>query len=207
MRIVDRFLAGSSTQQFVDGSGHKDFSLCPLLQPLYVDFNGGYFWNRALLIRPWTCTNDAPLTLAEWNDDKLWKDEYGEVCKGVLFFAEDAFGVQHGVRADEIVQFDPETADFSVVGDTVEKWCRAVQEDPEFHTGFPLLAAWEKRNGPIAPGYRLLPKKLFIFGVEFKPENMACKRDIDGMRARAQLWKLTKDIPDGQKVVFKATED
>src|SRR5262245_13835419 len=81
------------------------------LSPVYSRFNGGLFWGGALLIRPAVPACDAPRTIAEWNDEALWKNLYENSCRDVTFFAEDAFGIQFGIRDSTIVQFDPETAE------------------------------------------------------------------------------------------------
>ena len=45
-----------------------------------------------------------------------------------------------------------------------------------------------------------------MLGGEFSSSNMVCKVDVEGMKIRAQLWRLTKDIPDGQQIVFNVDE-
>ena len=173
------------------------------LQSAYQGFNGGYFWNRALLIRPAYQVAGAPLTISDWNDPVLWKNKFDDICNNVTFFAEDAFGMQFGINGERIVQFDPETATFADIGEHIHDWCRELVRDSDFYTGAPVLAAWERKNHPIGVGYRLIPKQLFMLGGEFHSDNMICKLDLDGMIARAQFWKMTKDLPDGEKIVFR----
>ncbi|NUQ79905.1 MAG: SMI1/KNR4 family protein [Polyangiaceae bacterium] len=179
---------------------------CPLLQSVYENFNGGMFWHGALLVRPNRNISGVPLTVAEWNDVSLWKGEYGAICANVTFFAEDTFGFQFGVEEGRIVQFDPETAHITAVADSIESWCQDLCRDPDFYTGAPVLTTWEQKNHPLSIGYRLIPRQLFMMGGAFHSDNMIYKTDVEGMRIRAQFWKLTKNLPDGQKVIFRVEE-
>ena len=121
----------------------------------------------------------------------------------MIFFAEDAFGTQFGVLGEGVVQFDPETATFAEEFATIDAWAAAVSQDPAYYTAAPVLQAWEEEHSQIPTGYRLVPKQLFMFGGEFHSDNMLCKSDVEGLRLRAELWKSTRDIPDGQTIVFK----
>lgn len=207
MHVIDQYLAPFASRRFqAQGEDSSISTLCPSLQPLYQDFNGGYFWNGALLIRPAQRQKDAPLTIFEWNDVRLWKNQYEDVCKDVTFFAEDAFGAQFGIEGNRIIQFDPETAVFTSVAETLDDWCQELVRDPDFYTGAPVLAAWERKNQPIKVGQRLVPKQLFMLGGDFHSDNMVCKSDVEGLSIRSQFWKMTKDLPDGQKIVFRSKE-
>ena len=42
-----------------------------------------------------------------------------------------------------------------------------------------------------------------MLGSELCKKNRVPKPDLEGMRVRAQLWQPTKDLPEGQKVVFQ----
>ena len=179
---------------------------CRPLEKLYEDFNGGYFWKRALLVRPLQREEGAPRTILEWNNPELWKTMYEGTCEELTFFAEDAFGMQFGIRGDCVVQFDPETGFITDVARTLDEWCELLVHDPEYHTGSPVLAAWERENSPIQIGHRLIPKQLFMLGGDFHSNNMVSKPDLDGLRIRAEFWKMTKSLPDGQKIIFKIQE-
>ncbi len=176
------------------------------LEALYRDFNGGYFWNRALLIRSVVADESAPLTLAHWNRSELWKGLYLGRCDDITFFAEDAFGIQFGVRRGCVVQFDPETAEVDELASSVEGWMLMVMKDPDCYTGAPVLAQWEDRGRTILPGCRLIPRQLFVLGGDYRADNMLCKPDVEGMRIRAGFWQILKDLPDGQSIVFRVEE-
>jgi hypothetical protein len=104
------------------------------------------------------------------------------------------------------VQFDPETAAVADCAGTLIDWASLLVGDPGYFTGAPVLAAWEEERAPIPVGHRLVPRQLFMLGGAFHSDNMLCKPDMEGLRVRAQLWRMTKDIPDGQKIVFKVDE-
>src|SRR5688572_18354324 len=74
------------------------------LAELYEDFNGGFFWQRALLVRPYWAVSELPLAVREWNEGMLWKDAYEGAASDIEFFAEDAFGLQFGVQDSRILQ-------------------------------------------------------------------------------------------------------
>jgi hypothetical protein len=203
MSIVESFAPVSVRSFLVPKAGGATPGLCAPLRELYENFNGGYFWGGALLVRPAHRVADAPLGVAAWNDPPLWKGEYDSACNEMTFFAEDAFGVQFGVDKGEVVQFDPETARAVTVAGTLDGWCHELLRDPEYYTGFPVLAAWEQKHHPLPVGYRLVPKTLFMLGGEFHSDNMICKSEVEGMRIRSGYWKATKDLPDGTKIEFK----
>jgi hypothetical protein len=203
MHFINKYLGAFTYSRFQPDANVADLSLYSLLDSLYCGFNGGYYWGGALLIRPTQRGVETPLTVAEWNDEATWKIYYDGICQEVTFFAEDAFGVQFGVIRERIVQFDPETAAFIDVAGTLEEWCQVLVRDPSFYTGDTVLAAWERKNRRIKIGQRLIPKQPFVLGGEFHSDNMVCKSDVEGMRIRAQLWRLIRDLPDGQKIIFQ----
>ncbi len=147
-----------------------------------------------------------PLSVVDWNEPELWTSLYDGACARTMFFAEDAFGVQFGIRDGRVVHFDPETAVLNDCAESIEAWVSLLLGDRAYYTGAPVLAAWEAQSSRIRPGYRLVPKQLFMLGGEFHSKNMTCKPDAEGLRTRAQLKCLTKDLPDGQEIVFKAGE-
>jgi hypothetical protein len=174
---------------------------------LYENFNGGYFWNGALLVRAkYGDPRGSPLPVSEWNKPELWKDMYESHCADITFFAEDVFGVQFGIKGERVVQFDPEAAQVADCAESATRWAELVVGDPALYTGYPVLLAWEAEHGRLPRGSRLIPKKLFMLGGDFHSENMVRKVDVEGMRVRAEFWRVLKDVPDGESVVFKVEE-
>ncbi len=207
MSLVETFFGSSATVVFAaDVNNPVSIAVGSAVRQLYAGFNGGYFWGSSLLIRPYTSIGAAPLCVDKWNDSGLWKGGYGSNCDDLTFFAEDAFGVQYGFRGKAVVQFDPETARETSVADSLELWCNAVCGNPEYYTGYPVLADWERRNHSLATGSRLQPKHLIALGGAFEADNMISKPDIECMRIRCQFWTMTKDVPDGQAIVFRVVD-
>ncbi len=176
------------------------------LHLIYNDFNGGYFWGSALLIRPYWPVEFAPLSVAEWNHEALWKGRYGEICRDIIFFAEDVFGCPFGLSMDGVVHFDPETAVVKIVAGTFDGWCREICSNTQFYTGYPVLAGWESKHGKLLNGKRLIPRQLFMLGGEYHSDNMTCMTDLHGMLVRAELWHAIKDLPDGTSIVLEETD-
>lgn len=59
----------------------------------------GYFWGRALLIRPVESGKGMPLSPSSTGTSpSCWTSLYDGACARTMFFAEDAFGVQFGIR-------------------------------------------------------------------------------------------------------------
>ena len=121
--------------------------------------NGLYAFESALHIFPAHRAANG-WSLDEWNADNLWRCEYHGLTKGLLFFAEEAFGNQFCLRDDAICFFDSETGECRELADSFEAWAKVILEDYEFQTGYPLLHEWQKEHGPLSESQRLVPKKL-----------------------------------------------
>lgn len=159
MNIVDQFLGSFCSRRFsVPDIKEPAKGVSDSFHAIYDTFNGGLFWDGALLIRPLWAVGDAPLAIADWNQEILWKGRYGSTCRDITFFAEDTFGCQFGLSSDGIVHFDPEIGTAKVISTTFEGWCGELCRDPEFYTGYPVLAAWERKHGKLAAKSRLIPK-------------------------------------------------
>lgn len=202
-----KMLDGAEVEAF-GSRPNRSTSVIRELAALYAyGYNGGYYWGGALLIRPVVTTHPAISSVSDWNLEGLWRCEYDSACSGLVFFAEDAFGTQFAVDSKGAVfQFDPETASRTEVAPSIDRWAEVILGDWEIMTGYPVLEAWQREHGPLAPGHRLIPRTPFMLGGDFHSTNMIAKPDAVGMRIRAELWRLTKDIPDGQSIVFRVEE-
>jgi hypothetical protein len=163
--------------------------------------NGFYAFESALLVRPLDFES-CPLGLFQWNDPALWKLEYKVDLSGVVFFAEDIFGVQFCIKDDAVNSFDPETGELVVVARNLEDWSRWIFEDAKTRTGWPLAHLWQQREGTFKLGTRLLPKVPFVLGGQFAIENLYALNDAEGMRFRASIANQLHDCPDGSKVAL-----
>ena len=168
--------------------------------------NGFYAFCAALHVFPSGCLN-APMDLERWNAKTLWVCEYGALTRGYLFFAEDVFGVQFGIRDGAIYKFDPEPGELAPFANSFEEWASRIVDDSEFETGYPLLLEWEKLNGLLPRSKRLLPKQPFILGGEYAATNLYAAGAVAGMKVRAEMWRQLKDHPDGTTVQLKIIND
>lgn len=139
-------------------------------------------------------------TLSSWNDEQLWRYEYEDMAKGLLFFAEDAFGHQFCIHKDTICTFEPETGDTKFFSNSVDEWARCILDDYSVLTGYPLMREWQIHNGPIPVGRRLIPKLYFVLGGQYSLDNMYSGDAVEGMRARGNLARQIRDVPDGAQV-------
>jgi len=170
--------------------------------------NGFYAFESALHVLPvsrddWFNEQD----LQRWNDSKLWKHAYGEQSNlnGLMLFAEDVIGVQFGFLADQIVRFDPETGEIEEMCSTLDEWAEMVLSDYDTELGYPLAREWQKQNGPLQKGNRLVPiVPLIAKESSFEPSNFYQLEAVKGMLARADLAMQLKSLPDNQAVIMKA---
>lgn len=167
--------------------------------------NGFFAFEGALHVLP-AGGQPAVLTLEEWNSSHLWRDEYGDLADGLLFFAEDAFGNQFCLREDQVCLFDAETGQAEVIGSTIEDWAGRVLSDYELLTGFPLFHEWQMFHGRVPAGLRLLPVVPFVLGGEYALSNLRVGDAVSGMRARGNLARQIRDLPDGAQIEFRVVD-
>lgn len=172
---------------------------------LLQEKNGFYCFESALHVLPSNCSA-AIVNVEHWNSDDLWRNEYGKVTKGYLFFAEDIFGSQFALRAGNAYRFDPESGEIEEMAISLEEWTGRILDNYEYETAYPIAHEWQERNGPLAPGKRLVPKIPFILGGEYKVENLYALDAVEAMRHRADMWKQMKNLPEGAQVRLKVVE-
>ena len=172
------------------------------LRSLLSQKNGFYTFESALHIFPSQGTGQE-LGLDSWNAESLWRHEYQGLADGLLFFAEDIFGVQFVIRNDGICTFDPETGEQTPFADSVEGWAKEILDDYNLHTGHSLAHKWQSIHGALRPGQRLLPKTPFFANGKFVVENLYACDAVKGMHLRANIAVQIKDLPDGTQIRFK----
>jgi hypothetical protein len=72
--------------------------------------------------------------------------------------------------------------------------------------GWPIARDWQRVNGPIRPGQRLVPKKPFVLGGEYAINNLYALDATVSMRFRGELAVQIRDLPDGTTVTFTKVE-
>ncbi|MEV8614983.1 hypothetical protein AB0383_45010 [Amycolatopsis sp. NPDC051373] len=154
----------------------------------------------------WTVTIPLPSTglgpeLQNWNTPSTWKDTYSGKADGLFCFAQDLFGRQFAIAGNhEVVVFDPETADRTPIGTSLEDWAAWLLADPDVLGAHAFAGAWQDRHGPLAHDQRLIPLRLFTIGGGYDNANLAAKDAVTCMRARGPLASTIHDLPDGAQV-------
>ncbi|MFY3152456.1 SMI1/KNR4 family protein [Achromobacter xylosoxidans] len=161
--------------------------------------NGFYALESALHVFP-THSSQNEIGISDWNESALWRSGYKDLADGCLFFAEDVFGGQFCIKDSKVYTFDPETGALEYLADDIENWVKILLSDYEVLTGYPLAHQWQKQNGQLPAGKRLLPKVPFVLGGEFVLDNLYLADAVEGMRFRADIASQIKELPDGAQI-------
>jgi len=187
-------------------------SVCALAGSLTNDLfrmlhscNGFYAFESALHVFP-SHSSHQEIGLDDWNKEFLWRDAYEGFCDGCLFFAEDVFGGQFCIKNEKIYTFDPETGSLDYLAEDIEGWAKAILDDYEVLTGYPLAHQWQIQHGALPSKKRLLPKIPFVAGGEFVLENLYLADIVKGMKFRAFFANKIKNLPDGSQIEFKIVD-
>jgi hypothetical protein len=165
--------------------------------------NGFVVFESALHVLAGRPAGEGVMTIQQWNEQKLWRVSYDGLADGLLFFAEDVFGGQFALGSTGVVMaFDPETGAVEQVASDLEDWADRMLSEYAILTGFPVAHAWQELHGPIPAGQRLIPKRPFVLGGEFSPENLYLLDAAEGMRLRGSLAVQIRDLPDGATVSY-----
>lgn len=169
------------------------------LEQLLQSRNGFYAFESALHVFPAT-ENYMVVDLNRWNIDHCWRFTYDDLATGYVFFADDLFGGQFGIREEAIYHFNPETAETTWLASTLEQWADIVLGDYEFLTGYPLAHAWQQRHGSIPSGRRLIPRVPFVMGGSYEIGNLDARYAVSAMQAYGRLAQQIKHLPDGTPI-------
>ncbi len=178
----------------------EDYPLGPELLHMLERKNGFYAFESALHVFPLTSVPVNGSSLAEWNSDALWRNDYGDLTVGLLFFAENILQDQFCLSASGVLRFNAETGGTKPMADSLESWAQVILRDYDHETCWTLAHGWQAENGPLPPGKRLMPKVPFFLGGAYSMENLWAGDAVEGMRFRADLAIQTKNLPDGSRV-------
>lgn len=159
--------------------------------------NGFVAFESALLVLPSRRADGVP-GLAEWNDPKGWLRHYDRLKSAAVFFAQDAFAGQFGITEANVIRLNPETGETTPVADSLEDWAGRILDEYNMETGWSVAREWQRAHGPLVPGHRLLPKRPFVLGGDFVPENLVAMSATDAMEKYGSLYRQVRDIPDGR---------
>jgi hypothetical protein len=170
--------------------------------------NGFYAFEHALHVFPLGSDVTGVMTFEDWNSQTLWRGAYENLADDFLFFAEDVFGDQFCLAKLQkgVFRFHAETAETVLVANSLEKWAELILSNYEFETGWPLAHEWQMKSGTLEFGHRLQPKIPFVFGGEYKLDNLWSGDAVEGMLFKADIALKTKNLPDGTKIQFKVKD-
>lgn len=170
------------------------------LRALLREKNGFFAFGSALHVFPLDSGVSGP-DLIGWNDLSGWRRHYSDaVPESAMVFAQDLFANQYFVGLDGVFKLNSETGETEIRGETIEAWVEAVLEDYNYETGYPIGLEWQKLNHPLQPDCRLLPKKPFVLGGEYVPENLVEVEASVAMEKLGQLSAELNGLPDGTAV-------
>ena len=172
------------------------------LTELLAARNGFYALGSSLHVFPSPPSRENH-DIETWNAPDLWRDEYGDMADGHVFFGEDAFGNQFSLYDGRVVMFDAETARIEKLANDVPGWVERIVADHRVLTGWPVAIEWQERHGPLPPGKRLLPVKPFVLGGDYVVENLRAVDAVEGMRYRGYVAQRLRGVPDGTPVELR----
>jgi hypothetical protein len=201
-RLLDRArgpLGPSATLDFGVASG-PFAELAALLQRC----NGFFAFNGGVEVYPVGGTAGVP-ELVAWNEPATWKQTYGDLADAYFCFGQDVLGTQFAI-ADRgtVVAVDPETAEATEIGGTLEAWAAWLLDDPDVNATDGLAYAWQEANGPLALNERLVPVQLFVLGGAFALDNLFVRDAVTAMRIRGPIAQQIAGLPDGASVHLTA---
>ncbi|MFF4951606.1 SMI1/KNR4 family protein [Streptomyces chattanoogensis] len=139
--------------------------------------------------------------LLAWNDGETWKDTYDGLADDVFCFGQDIFGTQFAVvGGEEVVRFNPETAETTAIGPGLDAWAQWLLHDPDVNGAASFAHAFQKQHGALDPNERLVPRQFFVTGGGYGFDNFAVHDAATAMRIRGPLAQQIHDLPDGTRL-------
>ena len=162
--------------------------------------NGFFAFNAGIQVYPAGGTTGAP-ELATWNESATWKQTYGGLADAFFCFGQDVLGTQFAIaEGDTVVAVDPETAESTHIGDSLEAWASWLLDDPAVNATDGLARAWQDANGPLALNERLVPVQFLVLGGAVALDNLVVRDAVTAMRIRGPVANQIASLPDGAHV-------
>lgn len=172
------------------------------LQELLAAQNGGYYRDGLLHL----LGAGRPLRhddLASWNDPALWKAQYRmPELEGLLFFADDPFGNQFGIRLKEPVpavwRFDIQYGELDRMADSLPDFLNhTLVQDGDWLLGADFLQAYRQSGAPWVPGYHVAMRSPSLLGGATVPENLVPQEPWVHLYLTGQIVAQVKPLPAG----------
>ena len=168
------------------------------LLPILGSKNGFYAFASAL--HAYGTDTVEEVDLLAWNADNGWRKEFGAIADRYFFFAEDAFGGQFCTDSQCFYHFDIETGDTRSMGTDAESWSATLLSDFGYWTGHGAALKWQQHNEELKPGMRLFPRRPFVLGGDYEPENLWAGNARDALGFFGFVARHINALPDGTDV-------
>ena len=168
------------------------------------EFNGGYFFNKALVIFGTGRAIEPNFNIIEAN--ALVYSAFPKLKDVATCFAADVFGNPFCFYQGNIVHINIENGYFDVIADSFKDWVDCVVEQSNSHTGHILLAEWENINGKLPDSCRLWPILPFVLGADYTVENLRALGYQSVLNYYADFQKQLGDTPDGTSIDIVAVD-
>ena len=155
-------------------------------------------------LRVFGATTSLLHSIAEWNQELLWRFEYKGLCHGLTFFAEDVFGNQFGFTgAGEIFRFHAETGDREAGGRNFCDWLDRTLAEPEEELSLWLLNDWNRSGIPVQLSQHLCPKVPFLAHGPYECSNLYTCDRVESMRFKGGVADQIRNFPTGTTIEIK----
>lgn len=163
--------------------------------------NGFYAFESALNVYSGT-QDDLHTNLFSANTDDSFLKQY-DITVPVVFFAEDLFLNLFGIVELGVFKLDLETGEFELHSSNLDGWAEKILGNYNYETGWSLASEWQAQHGAIGNGYRLLPKRPFVMGGDYKVDNLVKVKRETGLKNYIALYNQIKFIEDGEALDLK----
>ncbi len=168
------------------------------LKRILSEKNGLYAFYGSLHFYP--LTGDE-VSIETMNTVQGWKDVYPQTVRDGMAFACDAFGDQYIASTEGgFLKLEIETGSVEPMGNTLEECLGLIFSNLEVQTGYPLALQWQEASGPIPHNHLLSPKIPFMLGGPYTLDNLWLSHVRDRVEFASDLFKQTRDLPDGQQI-------
>ncbi|RLJ99620.1 SMI1/KNR4 family protein [Tenacibaculum discolor] len=160
--------------------------------------NGGYFYGNSLHIFGESKNHN-------YHDiiylNSLYSRFYGELTKGIIFFAEDILGNIYGFHNEGVAYFNIETSDYEIICKDFKSWIKEINNDLSYYTGKDFLLDLPKEDKiSLALGKRLGAKYPFVLGGDYETSNFILKDFEENIEYNSSIAKQIVNLPDGTPI-------
>lgn len=136
--------------------------------------------------------------LLEWNGDEAWKATYDGLADDLFCFGQDIFGTQFAIiGGEEVVAFNPETAEVTTLGASLDDWAAWLLADEDVNGAASFAYAYQRERGALDPAERLVPLTFFVTGGGYDFDNFVVREAALAMRIRGPIAQQVHDLPEG----------